>query len=139
MEWAAGGIVLPRFFQRHMAVNDLDHVDARQQLGDEIIWDHNAILSCLRQTRARADVAVLLASPFVNASMWVGLRWPCAGPIIAHGPSERQISTENLDFSDGTIAKQLYAKNGVSIGARLPLLLKSTKHNKRHIARVEYG
>ena len=97
------------------------------------------MLSCLRQTRAKADVAVLLGAPFVNASMRVGLRLPFAGLILASATSTRQVFIENLDLSDGTIAKQLYAKNGVSIGARLPLLLKSIKHNKRHIARVEYS
>ena len=110
MERAAGGIVLPRFFQRHMAINDLDHVDARQELGDEIIWDHNAILSRLRQTRAKADVAVLLGDPVVNASMRVGLRLPFAGLILASTTPTRQVFTENLDLSDCTIVRQLYEK-----------------------------
>ena len=84
-------------------------------------------------------MAVLLGAPFVNASMRVGLRLPFDGLILASAIPKRPVFIENVDLSDDTNTRQLYAKNGVLIGARLQLLLKSTKHNKCHIARVEYG
>ena len=84
-------------------------------------------------------MTVLLGAPFVNASMRVGLRLPFARLILASAIAARHVFIENLDLSDGTIAKQLYEKNGVSIGVTLQFLLKSTKCNKCHIARVEYG
>ena len=84
-------------------------------------------------------MAVLVDAPFVNVSVRVGLRLPFAGLILASATSIRRVYIENLDLSDGTIAQQLYTKNGVSIRVILQFLLKSTKRNKCHIARVEYG
>ena len=55
-------------------------------------------------------MAVLLSAPFVNASVRVGLPLPFAGLILASAIAARHVFIENLDLSDGTIAKQLYEK-----------------------------
>ena len=55
VERAAGLVVGARFFERNVAIDDLDNVDAAKKRRNKIIWNHRLERSRWRQRRVRPD------------------------------------------------------------------------------------